>query len=170
MSSCDSRPHRPESIAAEPALAELLHDVRLRFYATQPAAAFQRDRRRLLYALTWPAVWLERRGRFCSPDRYRRLVVERLDAIRAYGDPARYGRYFPTYLLKCLQDFLDRHGDELCGELLHIRHALDIVRGSLRFADKAAVQSRQIEAMAQVHRFLRANAPAPSDPNQMALF
>ncbi len=52
------------------------------------------------------------------------------------------------------------------------------VRGSLRFADKSLVQSRQIEAMAQVHRLLHAHAPAcpelveraASDPAQMALF
>lgn len=77
---------------------------------------------------------------------------------------------FPTYLLKCLQDFLDRHGDELYGELKHLRNALDVVVGSLRFAEKCRAQSHQIAALAQVHRYLRVNAPAPSDPNQMALF
>lgn len=169
MSSCNRTTQRVEAID-DATLCDLLHDVRLRFYTTQPSAAFQRDRRRLVYALTWPAVWLDRRGLFCSAQRYRTLVVDRLDAIRAHGDPARYGRYFPTYLLKCLQDFLDRHGDELDGELKHLRNALDVVVGSLRLAEKTVAQSRQIAALAQVHRCLRANAPAPSDPNQMALF
>jgi hypothetical protein len=152
--------------------------VRLRFYTLQPVSAFRRDRRRLLAALTWPAVWLEHRGLFCSPHRYRALVVERLDAIRAHGvkcasldgDPARYGAYFPAYLLKCLQDFFDRHGDQLYGELRHLRNALDAVLGSLRFAEKSSAHSRQIEALAQAHRLLRAHAPPPSDPNQMPLF
>jgi hypothetical protein len=166
-----SDPTRPcSSEPDERTLEELLHDVRLRFYATQPPAAFHRDRRRLLSALTWPALWLERRGLFCSSQRYRQIVIDRLDAIRAHGNHAQYGRYFPTYLLKCLQDFLDRHGDELHGELKHVRNALDVVCGSLRFAERALVQSRQIDAMAQVHRFLRATAPAPSDPNQTTLF
>ncbi len=124
----------------------------------------------LLYALSWPATWLERRGLFCSSRRYRTLIVERLDAIRAHGDPQRYGDYFPRYLLKCLQDFFDRHGDELDGELKHIRNALDQVCGSLRFAEKASLQSRQIETLAAVHRLLRAQAPATSDPRQMGLF
>jgi hypothetical protein len=97
-------------------------------------------------------------------------VVERLDAIRAHGDPARYGAYFPTYLLKCLQDHFDRHGDELDRELKHLRNAIAVVRGSLRFSEKAAAQSQQIEAMARVHRLLRATAPPPSDPRQITLF
>ncbi len=73
-------------------------------------------------------------------------------------------------MLKCLQDFFDRHGDELDGELKHIRNALDQVCGSLRFAEKASLQSRQIETLAAVHRLLRAQAPATSDPRQMGLF
>lgn len=191
MSSCDRPLHRASSVvddaamsapfrqAQGPELVEgLLHEVRVRFYAAQPASAFQRDRRRLIHALTWPAVWLERRGLYCSQARYHALVTDRLVAILAHGDPSRYGGpsptassgYFPAYLLKCLQDFFDRHGDELYRELKHVRNALDVVLGSLRFVEKASAQSRQIEALAQAHRFLRANAHAPSDPSQMALF
>lgn len=168
MSSSD--PRRRNAAGHEDQLVDLLAEVRLRFYATQSASAFHRDRCRLLYALTWPALWLERRALFCSAHRYRQLVVDRLDAIRAHGDPARYGAYFPTYLLKCLQDFLDRHGDELYGELKHIRNALEQVCGSLHFAEKARELSCQIETLAAAHRMLRAQAPTPSDPRQMALF
>jgi hypothetical protein len=169
MNSCDPTA-RPARAIGDAALDDLLHDVRLRFYGMQPPAAFHRDRRRLLYALTWPATWLERRGLFCSPARYRQLVSDRLDAIMAHGDHTQSGRYFPTYLLKCLQDFFDRHGDDLYGELKHIRNALDVVCGTLRFAEKASAQARQIETLAAAHRLLRAQVPSPSDPRQMALF
>ena len=119
-------------------LAGLLDHLRVRFYTTKPMAEFHRDRRRLLYALCWPADWLECRGLFCTPARYRAIVVARLDAIRAQGDPARYGAYFPTYLLKCLQDHFAHHGDELYDELKHIRNALELATGTLRFAESAA--------------------------------
>jgi len=165
---------QPRRMAAldERVVDDLLADVRLRFYATQPVARFQRDRRMLVYALTWPAVWLERRGLLCSSQRYRTLIADRLDAIRAHGEPQRYGAYFPTYLLKCLQDFFERHGDELYVEFKHLRNALEVLCGSLRFAEKASAQSRQIEALAAAHRFLRAAQPGPSepDPAQMPLF
>jgi hypothetical protein len=170
MNSSDSL-HRHAAVH-EDQIAELLADVRLRFYTTSHMALFQRDRRRLVYALTWPAVWLDRRSLFCSSQRYRSLIVDRLDAIRAHGEPARYGAYFPTYLLKCLQDFFDRHGDDLYHEFKHVRNALDQLRGSLRFAEKVSTQSRQIEALAAAHRMLRAahSASLHSDPGQLALF
>jgi len=181
--SCSDQNHRtgpleapllgePFRHAQGPELVEgLLAAVRASFYATKPAAEFRRDRRGLIRALSWPADWLARRGLFCSPARYRALVVARLDAVRAHGDPARYGAFFPSYLLKCLQDHFAHHGDELHDELKHIRNALEAVTGSLRFAEsEAAVQARQTEALARVHRLLRSQAPAPSDPRQLALF
>lgn len=152
-------------------LGELLAESRRRFYAAKPVAEFQRDRRRLLYALSWPADWLERRGLFCPPARYRALVVARLDAVRAHGDPARYGAFFPSYLLKCLQDHFAHHGDELHDELKHLRNAIELVTGALRFAeDDRAAHARQIDVLARAHRLLRAQAPPPSDPRQLALF
>jgi hypothetical protein len=45
----------------------------------------------LLYALTWPAVWLERRGLTCPAVRYQKLIAARLGDIAAHGDPARFG-------------------------------------------------------------------------------
>jgi hypothetical protein len=167
-----SDPRRRTAANDEKQIADLLADVRLRFYSTPPPALFHRDHRMLVYALTWPAIWLERRSLFCSPQRYRTLVVERLDAIRAHGEPTRYGAYFPTYLLKCLQDFFERYGDELYGELKHIRNALDQIGGSLHFAEKARAQSQQIETLAAAHRLVRTHLPAMSPPNprQLALF
>lgn len=152
-------------------LGELLAEVRERFYAAKPRAEFHRDRRRLVLALCWPADWLERRGLFCSPSRYRAIVVARLDDVRAHGDPSRYGAFFPSYLLKCVQDHFAHHGDELHDEFKHIRNALEAATGSLHFAESAAaVHARQIDALARVHRLLRARAPSASDPRQLALF
>jgi hypothetical protein len=164
--------HRKVVPGGERTAHELLDSIRLRFYSTQPPASFHRDRRMLVYALTWPAVWLERRGLFCSPRRYRALIEDRLDAIRAHGEPARYGAYFPAYLLKCLQDFFDRHGDDLYVELKHVRNALESLHGSLVFAERASEQSRRIEALAAAHRILHVSRHAPShpDPAQPSLF
>lgn len=152
-------------------LGELLAEVRERFYATKSVAEFHRDRRRLVQALCWPADWLERRGLFCSPSRYRAIVVARLDDVRAHGDPARYGAFFPSYLLKCVQDHFAHHGDELHDELKHIRNALEAASSTLRFAESAPmIHARQIDALARAHRLLRARAPSASDPRQLALF
>jgi hypothetical protein len=164
--------HRKAVPDGERTAHELLEQVRVHFYAGSQPARFHHDRRMLLYAVTWPAVWMERRGLFCSQRRYRTLIEERLDAIRAHGEPARYGAYFPAYLLKCLQDFFERHGDDLYIELKHIRNALESLRGSLVFAERASEQSRRIEALAAAHRILHASRHASShpDPAQPSLF
>jgi hypothetical protein len=167
-----SDPLRRSAVPEQRVLEDILADIRLRFYATQPREHFHRDRRMLLYALSWPATWLERRGLSCSAQRYRTLIAQRLDAIRAHGDPQCYGDYFPRYLLKCLQDFFERHGDELDGELKHIRNALDQILASARFAARVQAGARNIDTLAAVHRLLhaqRARRVAP-DSSQLDLF
>jgi hypothetical protein len=154
----------------EQLLVSLLADLQARFYRTQLPSVFQRDRRRLLYALSWPADWLEHRGLSCTPTRYRAIVIARLDAIRAKGDPERYGAYFPNYLLKCLQDSFEHQGDALYEELKHVRNALERLWGTLRFSEAIAQQSRQVENIAAIHRLLRNQSPHVNDPHQMSLF
>ena len=165
----------PDRAVADDALAELLRVVERRFYPGTDAANrshFYRDRRRLIYALSWPAVWLERRGLTCSPARYRHLLTERLDAIARHGDPQRYGAYFPTYLLKCLQDWFQHHGDELYSELKHIRNALDHVLASVTFAARVRRDAQQIDMLAAAHRLLQPHSPRPRKTTaaQLTLF
>ena len=154
------------------AIEELLTAVHQRFYAAHPPRDFHRDRRRLLYALTWPATWLERRGLTCCARRYHALVAERLADIAVHGDPARYGAYFPTYLLKCLQDWFQHHGDELYNELKHIRNALDQVLASARFAAAVQRDAQHIEVLAATHRLLQARRAQREKPDtrQLSLF
>jgi hypothetical protein len=153
-------------------VAELLATIQRRFYATRPPTDFQRDRRPLLYALTWLAAWLEHRGLTCTPARYRAWLAERLEAIAAHGDPARYGGYFPAYLLKCLQDWLRHHGDELDTELKHVRNALDQVLRSAGFATRVQREAQQIAVLAATHRLLHARRTQrnASDLHQLSLF
>jgi len=157
----------------------LLGAVQQRFYAApsprdraEARARFHRDRRRLLYALTWPAVWLERRGLTCSALRYHALLADRLAEIASHGDPARYGAYFPTYLLKCLQNWFQHHGDELYDELKHIRNALDQVLASARFAVTVQRDAQHVELLASAHRLIRTQREKrqKSDGRQLSLF
>ena len=72
----------PSTVPPAPPTEELLLAIRLRFYAGRPGH-YHRDRQRLLYALTWPATWLDERGLTCSPQRYHTLIEDRLQAIAA---------------------------------------------------------------------------------------
>ena len=161
------RPADPFAATTE----ELLLAIRLRFYVHEPTD-YHRHRQRLLHAVTWPATWLDERSLTCSPQRYQTLIEDRLQAIAAHGTPAAYGAYFPTYLLKCLQDWFDRSGDELYSELKHIRNALDQLLASARFAERVQRHARQLDVLVSTHRLIetrRANrAAAASD--QLDLF
>ncbi len=150
---------------------ELLLAIRLRFYTTR-IADYHRDRQRLLYAVTWPAAWLDERGLTCAPQRYQTLIEERLQVIAAHGTPSVYGAYFPTYLLKCLQDFFDRYGDELYCELKHIRNALDQLLASARFAERVQRHARHLDVLVSTHRLIehRLAERKTSAPNQLTLF
>jgi hypothetical protein len=176
MNSALPPPPRPAGRGApDAAVADLLHLIQLRFYPVAGDASrsrFFRDRRRLLYALSWPAVWLERRGLTCSAARYRRLIAERLDAIAAHGDPQRYGAYFPTYLLKCLQDWFQHHGDDLYAELKHLRNALDQVLASSVIATDVRRDAQHLDALTTAHRLLRPSSPRSkrTDADQLSLF
>ena len=161
-----------EQARIDEAVQQLLVEVRHRFYGSRPDRDFHRDRRMLLYALTWPADWLDSRGLTCSPHRYHSLVTNQLAMIAAHGDPACYGAYFPAYLLKCLQDWFQRYGDDLYGELKHIRNALDQVLASARFAAKVQRDARHVEMLACAHRLIqvqRANREKHDD-HQLPLF
>lgn len=166
MKTADSRPQDSE------ALQELLNSVERRFYRTLPPRAFHRDRRMIIYALTWPATWLGDRGLTCSPARYNLLIAERLQAIAAHGDPCRYGSYFPAYFLKCLQDWFQHHGEDLYDELKHVRNALDQILTSVRFAENVKRDAHHVELLASAHRLIqpRQASHGKRDPHQLSLF
>ena len=164
-----SPPRDPDALSAT--LEELLCTIRLRFYLHRPGD-YRRDRNRLLYAVTWPATWLDERGLTCAPKYYHKLIEERLQTIAAHGNPAAYGAYFPAYLLKCLQDWFDRYGDELYGELKHIRNALDQLLASARFAERVQNHARQLDLLVSTHRLLERRPAGPKDhaTDQLTLF
>ena len=174
---------------AERCQAELLVAIRQGFYTRLPPRHFYRDRRLLLYAITWPATWLEQRGLTCSADRYIQIVTARLEAILVHGDPAEYGvpcprglstgraaGYFPAYLLKCLQDHFRHHGECLYDELKHVRNSLAWLMDSLPFTatppaphpSHGPAHTRHVETLAAVHRLLAPKKkPPPSAPAQL---
>jgi hypothetical protein len=149
-------------ITAATTIETLLATVRRRFYPNAAAArSFHRDRRTLAYALSWPAAWLDQRGLSCTQERYQNLVLERLEAIAAHGDPERYGAYFPAYLLKTIQDWFTWHGEDLYNELKHARNAMEMALiGVLTRADEEGdlpqrlQDCRQMEILAETHRTL----------------
>ncbi|WP_404421601.1 hypothetical protein [Nibricoccus sp. IMCC34717] len=74
-------------------------------------------------------------------------------------------------MLKCLQEHVAHREDELHRELRHVANAISLAIGALQFAETTATaQAKEVEALAQVHRLLRVQAPPATDSRQMTLF
>ncbi len=167
----------PFGRADEQTTEALLDIIRKRFYTGNPGN-FHRDRGMLLYAVTWPARWLDQRGLSTSPPAYRSIITQRLDEIRKHGDPQRYGSFFPNYLLKTLQQWFLHNGDDLYDQLKQIRNALfsaEAIIARLRTphaCDTCQQEREHIETLARAHRILRAQRASkrPRDHKQLELF
>jgi hypothetical protein len=105
-------------------LEDLLLQIKTHFYQNHACPVFYRDRRMLLYALTWPATWLDQKGLNPTKEQYNHLISHKLEDIKKYGDPQKYNLYFPRYLLSSLQDHLTRNGETLYEEWKHIRNQM----------------------------------------------
>ena len=115
---------------------ELLEQIRGDFYHDLPPQHFFRDRRMLLYALSWPATWLQQRALTMHPPRYRKLILL-FNQIKTHADRDKLAVYFPAYLLKSLQQYLFHHGEmknsSMCAML------------SNPYAEVPSIQSRRLQ-------------------------
>ena len=124
-------------------------------------SAYARDQRMLLYALTWPAAWLDSQALRMHREDYQRMLMDKLKQIHAHGDSARYGAYFPRYLLKCLQDHCHRHHQTLYRELKHASYSIEeIVKNIQTSTDNHTIVLAQAHALLrQTQRNKDTNAP-----------
>ena len=134
----------------------LLDQIKAQFYDhKQPEKRFYQDRRMLLYALTWPAKWLDQRGLPITPQSYQELIKRRLEDIQNHGE--KQFRYFPRYLLKCIQDWFAHHGDELYEELKHVRNQLCTIEELLQQHPHAQTepQHTHVTRLADAHQIIK---------------
>ena len=152
---------------------KLLAQIKQNFYnRASSEKAYYADRRMLLYALTWPAKWLDQRGLWMDAQQYEKLIDQRLKTIVHHGDPKRYQRYFPRYLLKCLQDWFAHHGDELYEELKHVRNHLHSIEALLQGGTSQRAEDI-VTPMAQAHAILMSQCHRKNgkeDARQLTLF
>lgn len=154
-------------------LAPLLAEIRRRIYAPgHPANDRQYfgDERRLKHAITWPATWLRSRGCTWSMDRYSAMILAKLSEIEQHGQHHRC-TYFPSYLLKVLQDHFAHHSDSICAEGSKARNAFAQAIGQITQAQSSATRQAEtaIDILAAAHSLLakpapRARKPRPGPP------
>lgn len=132
----------------------LLDQIKARFYNCDVSERrYYQDRRMLLYALTWPATWLDQRGLPITSQAYQKLLTQRLQDIAKHGDPKRYQNCFPRYLLKTIQDWFAHNGEALYEELKHVRNQLYTIDALLR-ENNPDLPEDIVTPIAQAHAIL----------------
>ena len=134
----------------------IIRFIQKSFYQECSIREFHKDKNRLLYAITWPATWLEKRHLLITQKHYQEIITERLKDIKIHGDPKRYQPYFPRYLLKVLQDWVRHHEDELYEQLKHGSYTIDFIFDEIKKIPIASEQTKCFcPVLAQAHRLLR---------------
>ena len=64
-------------------LDPVLHYISKHIYEDRNRS-FQKDRRNLLYALTWPAAWLDSQARRMHSQDYQRMLMDKPEQIHAH--------------------------------------------------------------------------------------
>tara|TARA_B100001093_G_C26610518_1_gene919981 strand:+ start:339 stop:821 length:483 start_codon:yes stop_codon:yes gene_type:complete len=152
-------------------LQPLLIYIKKHFYTTADDPTFYRDRRMLLYAITWPATWFEQKAIPLTPEQYNHFILKKLKDIRKYGTPESYQQYFPRYLLKTLQGHLNRNHDALYQEYKHIRSQMNRIETLIQNLNTKDPKQSYTAILQQAHNLTKPKKPSKqTDPRQMTLF
>jgi hypothetical protein len=149
-------------------LERLLKNIRNQFYTEATAKKFFQDRNVLLVALTWPATWLKHRGVTWSAERYFATIRDLLQEIKRHGATGEI-KYFPGYLLKCVQDHFAHNSDTYCDEAKRTRSAFEIALGRAINAGKLAetrAAEQTVDVLAEAHRMLAKTRRRPKIQRQ----
>jgi hypothetical protein len=138
-------------------ISDLLQVIRQQFYPDDPKQFFQ-DRRFLLRVVTWPATWCKSRGVFLPEKRYRSIFLDILRGIQNHGSTGAV-KYWPGYLLHCVQQHFDHHGEEIYAEAKAVRTCIERVFLGIEKAKPERQASngsdQAVATMAAVNRALR---------------
>jgi hypothetical protein len=163
---------RPAQQTPAELVAFLCQFIRAGFYRECPEKWFADQHFIRKRVILWPATWLNDRGVTLSPGRYQDILVGIFTLIKQHGQTETV-KYWPGYLLHCVQEHFKHHGDEIYEEAKALRSRLDNVVMGLERAkdakpalDPVAELARLQAAMTTATR--KKKAPAKSQA-QMSL-
>lgn len=116
---------RPRQTVAIEIRDDLLNSIRNQFYADAAPGQFQKDRNFLLTRVVlWPACYLDKRGVTLPPARYKAILLDVFNGIKAHGQTGAV-KYWPGYLMHCVQTHFRIHGEDYYNEGKALRATLD---------------------------------------------
>jgi hypothetical protein len=108
--------------------------------------------------LTYGAAWLNKRGVTLPPERYQAIYQAIFNGIKTHGQTGRV-RYWPGYLLRCVQEHFKHHGDDYYQEGKNIRALADRALMGFTRASARAEAPDPVAPMAAAYAILAARKP-----------
>jgi hypothetical protein len=167
------KPERPKQETPGDLVNDLMLAIRNQFYGDclERWHADQHFIRRNV--VTWPAGWLNKRGVTLPPKRYRDILFSILNGVKVHGNTGAV-RFWPGYLMKCVQEHFAVHGEEYYQEGKSIRAKADIAMFAVSRAKEAAHRADPVQGVAIAHAVLQAahtrKRKACKPPQQRDLF
>lgn len=103
-------------------VAELLAVVRRQFYpdslvddARAKKRWFQEQHLIRSWVVLWPAKWLDERGVWLPPEKYRQALLDIFDEVKRHGDTGAV-KNWPRYLASCVQSRFGIRAEEFLEE------------------------------------------------------
>lgn len=174
----DAQPNpRPSQDTPEALVNRLLGQIRNQFCGDLDEKAWYRDHYHWLKrnVVLWPARFMWGKGFTLPAARYEQIMLAVFQDIKRHGQTGQV-RYWPAYLMKCVQDHWHHHWEEYYGEAKSARALAEAAMLALQARQAPADQTT--EALAMAHQVLvgrrrrqpRSTAPPPAAPKQLGLF
>lgn len=158
------KPHveeRPKQPLPAEIVGDLLSAIRSAFYGDLDAKQWHQQKRFLTRVVTWPAGWFTRKGVTIGPARYKAIVLDILDGIKVHGSTENV-KFWPGYLLHCVQEHFRHHGDGYYEEGKAVRTTIE--RALSQAGSRP--QADPVEALAQANAVLAPRTLRRKTPNQ----
>jgi hypothetical protein len=143
---------RPKQVLPGEIIADLMGVIRNQFYPDNKAWFADQEfiRRRVV---TWPARWLNGRGVTLPPARYKAILLDIFLEIKRHGQTGAV-KYWPGYLVHCVQEHFRHHGEEIYGEAKALRNLVEHAVLAGRRAADGAGSNDPVAGLALVHQAL----------------
>lgn len=101
--------------------------------------------------ITWAARWLDSKALTLPPDRFKKLILDKLSDIKRHT--AVEVENWPRYILKCFQDHFRHNGEAIYNEAKAFRYQLDAAMDQARAAGSARPEGLDpIRVLALAHQ------------------
>ena len=164
-------PARPRQQLPAELVGDLMWAIRHSFYGDLAEKQWVQDQEFIRRKVVcYPAGWLVSRGVTLPTERYKAIFMEVLTTIKHHGQTG-VVKYWPGYLLHCLQMHFKCHGDEYYEEAKSVRAACDQALARAESAGARRVDAIEVlAALKSVAGPGRSKARQVKTKEQMSLF